>query len=192
MPSKALQKYERKAAIAHPESELDKIRLWYFQDATDLLDHDQRIVLTDTQEERKRRLERTWELLIENSKTTVRGIIKSEFHIQDRQAYNLINQAGELFGDVDQISKKTQRALRIAQREREIELIKDDERLTSAEKYDLVHKNLERIEKVAQLDKEDTLSMAEVLDRLKLPDVQRTSDPAVIDAVYEEMRDDQE
>lgn len=175
-----LTKYERKAAIAKPESELDKIKQWFWQAETKMLPHDKPIVLTPSQIRRKDKLFAIWSWLITKSDQSVIQAIMKEYGVEQRMAYMLVNDAKELFGDIKKSTREAQKALRIAQREKEIEKINDDENLESKDKYDLIHKNRERIEKMEGLDKEDTLSLEQVIELLTLPDTTFTTNPEVL------------
>ncbi len=176
-----LKKYERKSAITQPENEIEKLRLWYFQADTQLLDHDVKIELTPKQEQKRKNLEKIWGLLLVNSKEFVIADIKLKFKIGDAAARNWVKLAIELFGSIDQIKKDIQRTLRIAKREKQIDLINADDKLSSFEKYDLIHRIMVQIEKISGLDKEDSLSMEEVLEKLQLPDIKRSTDPKVLE-----------
>jgi hypothetical protein len=176
-----LKKYERKVATRQPENELDKIRLWFFQQGAHMLAHDKRIVLTQGQIEKKDMLMEVWGLLIKYSEQEVEGMVMQKYGYKNGMALYVINQCQELFANIKNINREAQRALRIAQREYEIRMIKEDEALEAKDRYDLVHKNLERIEKMLKLDKEDELSFKEVVDKLQLPQVLRSTDAAILD-----------
>jgi len=184
--SKQLAKYDRKVAIKKPETELDKIKLWYFQEDADLLAHDIPITLTKTQELRRERLELVWGLLIQHSQEKVLKLIKDQFNgIKDRMARRYVRDATELFGSITQIKKDVQRALMVAKREAIITEIKSDEVIETHKKQELIHKHLERIEKMQGLDNEDTLSLEEIVERLELPEVELSLDPAVLEINHE-------
>jgi sulfite reductase alpha subunit-like flavoprotein len=187
--SSQLSKYERKAATRHPENDIDKIKLYYFQEeATSLLPHDQRIVLTPIQEEKRKRLTTVWGLLIQKPKNDVIEKIQNDFGITDRQARNIINQSFDLFGNIDKIRKDVARALFIAQREAEIQEIKDDEDLESSDRYKLIDINRSAIEKMRDAYNHDDLSMEEILESLKLPEVRRSTNPDTLDTDHEEVQ----
>ncbi len=183
-----LKKYERKVATAHPENEIDKIKLYYFQaESSSLLPHDERIVLTPSQEEKRERLAFIWGLLIQKPKAEVIETIQGNYSVSDRQARNLVNQSFDLFGNVDKIRKDVARALFIAQREAEIQEIKDDEDLDSSDKYKLIDLNRSAIEKMRDAYNHDDMSMEEILDALTLPDVTRSTNPETLDTQHEEV-----
>lgn len=175
-----LEKYQRKVAISPAENDLDKIKRWFFQQDTTLLPHDQRIELSETQEEKKDRLFKIWAWLINNPMEDVVIGIKKEFEVSDRQARNLINQSQELFGFIKSINLAAQKNLRIDQREQMIKQIRKDQSLTSYERYELINKNMERIEKMIGLDRPDVISMDELKEMLELPDTEFSTDPETL------------
>lgn len=175
-----MAKLERSVAIQEPESELDLLKRYHYQSETQLLDHDKRIVLTPRQEERDKRLRETWELLTQKSAQAVIKDLMDKYGFSHQRGSVIVREAQELWGNVKQMKKESQRALRIAQREDIIDQIRDDKKLSASEKYELTHRYLERIEKMLGLEREDTLSMDEVLDKLKLPEVIRTTDPEAL------------
>lgn len=187
--SSQLSKYERKAATRHPENDIDKIKLYYFQaEASSLLPHDQRIVLTENQEEKRKRLTIVWGLLIQKPKNDVIETIQEDYGLTDRQARNIINQSFDLFGNIDKIRKDVARALFIAQREAEIQEIKDDTDLDSSDKYKLIDINRTAIEKMRDAYNHDDMSMEEILESLELPEVRRSTNPDTLDTDHEEVQ----
>jgi hypothetical protein len=186
----SLLKYDIRAANAHPENVLDKIKIWYFQQDTELLDHQHRIVLTAGQIEKKDQLIQIWTWLVSNPEEDVILGIQKKWSLGDKQARNLCRQSKDLFGDIKAAERRIQRVLRIDQREQAIKEIKKDKFLSSSEKWELVHKNLERIEKMSGLEKEDELSQSEILEALKMPDIIRSTNPQTLDTDHEEVTEE--
>ncbi len=185
---KQITKVQRRVATAHPESEIDKIKLWYFQaETSSLLPHDKPICLTPGQEEKRDRLEIIWGLLIQQPKAQVIKRITSDYGISDRQARNYVSQSFELFGSLDKIRKDISRSLFIAQREAEIQEIKNDTEIEPTDKQKLIHLNRESIEKMSDAYNHDDLSMEEILDALQLPEVTRSTNPDTLDTDHEDV-----
>jgi hypothetical protein len=188
---KQLTKIERKVATVHPDSDIEKIKLWYYQaDSEALLNHDKRIELTEGQEQKRKKLEIIWGLLIDQPRADVINRITKDYGITDRHAHNLISQSFELFGSIDKIRKESVRALYIAQREAEIKAIKESNNIEETDKYKLIHINRERIEKMSDVDNHDDLSMEEILDALQMPDVTRSTNPDTLDTEHEVVEED--
>lgn len=193
--NKGLAKFQRKAAKQEPEDEIEKIRLSMFQQDAPLLAHDARIELSRTQVEKRDLYTKVWGLLLTYSDKEVEDMIIEMKGCKRGMAMYIINQAQKLFGSIKTINREAQRAIRIAQREAEIRLIEKDEMLDPKDRYHLAHLNRERIEKMMKLDKDDDLTFGEILDKLKMPDVVRSSDPAVLsqdteDISYEDQSDE--
>lgn len=176
------RKYERKSALAKTDytDEIDKIKLYYFQQNTQLLPHDEEIILTEGQHEKRKKLQIIWTKLITLPREQVIEDISREHAVSDRQARNLVRQAQELFGEVQRVNKLADRSLRVAQREAIIQLIKEDDMLDEKDRYDLIDKYMTAIEKMSDLYKPDEMTTEEILDKLKLPDVVISTDPKVL------------
>lgn len=173
-------KYERRAATQKPESEIDKIKLWYLQQRAVLLPHDELIELTPLQEEKRDKLRYIWKLLISMPKENVIDFCENEYQISHRQAWNYVNHAQKLFGNIEEADKKADRSLLIAQREAIIQMIKDDDKIEAKDKFILIDRNMEAIEKMKDAYDPIELSAEDILDKLKLPDVTISSSPEIL------------
>jgi hypothetical protein len=194
--NKSLAKFQRKAAKQEPEDEIEKIRLSFFQQDAPLLAHDQRITLSRTQLEKRDFYTKVWGMLLTKPDSEVEELIMQLKGCKRGMAMYIINQSQKLFGSIKTINREAQRAIRIAQREAEIRLIENDQILDPKDRYHLIHLNRERIEKMMKLDKDDEPTFGEIIDKLKMPDVVRTSDPAALaqdteDIDHEESADDE-
>lgn len=186
---KQLEKYNRKSANQSPETFLEKLKLYYYQDEATMLQHDEIITLTKDQEKKLHLLEETWGLLIKSSPSEVIDHITKKYDVVERTARNYIAQAQELFGSVDMIKKDTQRVMRIRQREEAIKIIRDEsaDSLSAYEREMLIHLNRKEIEKMLGLDKDDDLSMEEILEKLQFPEVTISTNPEVLDIGHKEV-----
>ncbi|MEM7297619.1 MAG: hypothetical protein AAF391_05070 [Bacteroidota bacterium] len=174
------KKIARQVANAAPANRIEKFRQYLFQSDIDLLDHDPEIILSPDENKILNRLQMTFNLLIDNSVEETEKTIRRAFDIGMRQARNYIIRAKELFGEHIDDNKQAARAIQVMRREKEIAAIRKDKRIDAISKKYLINKHFENIEKIKGLDREDSLSISELIDSLTIPVPIRSTDPIAL------------
>lgn len=164
------------------------------------LPHDQLIELSPEDQEYRKKLEIIFGMLTDprrplTPRQAVAKIAKWK-NVSERQAYNLVKQAQELFTEQSHIDKTTLRVIQTELRRKTIAEIKRDKTLTSYEKFELIDKVMTRIERINLLEEKDHLSLNQVLELLELPDTEFSTDPEILelnteDADFEEIPDEE-
>ena len=178
--SNQINKYDRAVSNKEPKSEIEKIQQYYFQEDAPLLEHDTIISLTKEQETRRKILEKVYGWSLEMSTSEVIEEICKTLDVKKRQAYKYYRDALKVFGTVLKIEKESRRAIAISKHEAQIKAINEDNGLDSDKKYELVLKHMIRLEVLQDLESGDSLSADEIFEKLKLPDVMRTTDPKAL------------
>jgi hypothetical protein len=185
-----ITKYERKVIKKGPANVLDKIRLWYMQDDAHMLAHDEPIVLTDREEEMRKRYIQIFGLLTDGkTESQVVEFLSKEYSIGDRWARQMIANSKTLFCDISAVNKEAMRIMQIELRKKAIQEIKEDDTLESDQKWYLIDRFEKRIEEIAQLTKDDTINFRDLVKALELPDIQRTSNPDILDIPHEDVEE---
>jgi hypothetical protein len=163
-----------------PENRIDKIQKYLFQADVDLLAHDKAIELSEDETRILERLKKTFSMILDNSEIKTARLLQSIYKVSYRQARIYIQQSKQLFGQHIGEEKPIARAIQVQRREREIELIRRDRLIDPLDKYALISKHYEQIEKIKQLDREDIPTLADLKEILTIPIPVRSTDPAFL------------
>ena len=153
-----------------------------------LLPHDVPIMLTEKEEEQRKKYLQIFGMLTDGkTESQVTAYLEKEYSISDRWARQLISNSKQLFCDISAINKEAMRIMQIELRKKAIQEIKEDDSLEADQKWYLIDRFEKRIEEIAQLTKDDAISFKDLVKALQLPDVQRTSNPDILDITHEDI-----
>lgn len=166
------------------------------QDMVETLDHDDLLELTPEEHEFRVKLENIYGMLTsyKHPRTTreVRNIVMRWKDVSVHQAYRMVRQAQELFGEVDTTQKQVMRVMQTEILKQAIKEVMADPNIESGfERHKLILDINKEIDKINHLEDKDVLDLNQLREMLQLPDTEFTTDPDAlndtIDAEHEEV-----
>ncbi len=172
-------------ANARPSNDLERIQQDYFREDLDPLDHDNWQPLPERLEEKKAMYEQVYNWLLQYSHNKTEKRIVKIYNVGQRQAKNILVQTLTIFGQYVGQNKGALRSMQIQRREREIDLIRKEKKISAEAKSALISKHYENIEKMGGLHEQDGLSLEDVKELLTIPQAVRTTNPEALKNIEE-------